>query len=176
MILQFEDKTPVIPDSCWVADNATVVGNVTMGEECTVWYGAVLRADSCSMTIGNRCNVQDNAVFHCDHNTPLTMGNGVTVGHNAIVHGAIVKDNVMVGMGATLLNRCVIGENSIIAAGALVKEGQVIPPNSLAVGVPAKVVRQLEPEQIEANRAAAAHYVEYGQRHKTNTVAITEKY
>ncbi len=172
MILTFEDKTPVVPESCWVADNATVVGDIVMGEDCTIWYGAVLRADSCSMRLGNRCNVQDNAVFHCDKNSPLTLGEGVTVGHSAIVHGSTVGDNVMVGMHATLLNGCVIGENSIIAAGALVKEGQVIPPNSLAVGVPAKVVRQLSPEQIEHNRSAADHYVDYGKRHK---VATTEK-
>ena len=106
MILAFEDKIPQVPESCWVAHNATVVGNITLGEDCTVWYGAVLRADSCSMTIGNRCNIQDNAIFHCDRNTPLSLGEGVTVGHGAIVHGAIVGDNVMVGMGATLLNRC----------------------------------------------------------------------
>ena len=173
MILSYEDKTPIVPKSCWVAANATVVGDIVLGEECTVWYGAVLRADSCSMRIGNRCNVQDNAVFHCDKDSPLTLGEGVTVGHSAIVHGATVGDNVMVGMHATLMNHCIIGENSIIAAGALVKEGQVIPPNSLVVGVPAKVIRQVSPEQIEANRAAAAHYIEYGQRHKLLTVVTT---
>ena len=173
MILKYEDKTPVVPESCWVADNATVVGDIVLGEECTVWYGAVLRADSCSMRIGNRCNVLYYAVFHCVKDSPLSLGEGGTVGHSAIVHGATVGDNVMVGMHATLMNHCVIGENSIIAAGALVKEGQVIPPNSLVVGVPAKVIRQVSPEQIEANRVAAAHYIEYGQRHQLHTVVTT---
>ncbi|MBO4990560.1 MAG: gamma carbonic anhydrase family protein [Firmicutes bacterium] len=167
MIYTFENETPQIPQSCFVAENATVIGQVTLGENVSVWYGAVLRADAAPILIGKNSNVQDCAVFHCDTGFPLTLGEGVTVGHSAIVHGATVGDNVLIGMHATLLNGCVIGENSIIAAGALVKEGQVVPPNSLAVGVPARIIPYVNEERAQQNRSTAQHYVEMGQRHKS---------
>ena len=167
MIYTFENETPQIPQSCFVAENATVIGQVTLGENVSVWYGAVLRADAAPILIGKNSNVQDCAVFHCDTGFPLTLGEGVTVGHSAIVHGATVGDNVLIGMHATLLNGCVIGENSIVAAGALVKEGQVVPPNSLAVGVPARIIPYVNEERAQQNRSTAQHYVEMGQRHKS---------
>lgn len=172
MIYTFENETPQIPQSCFVAENATVIGQVTLGENVSVWYGAVLRADAGPILIGNDCNVQDCAVFHCDAGFTLTLGEGVTVGHSAIVHGATVGDNVLIGMHATLLNGCVIGENSIVAAGALVKEGQVVPPNSLAVGVPARIIPYVNEERAQQNRRTAQHYVEMGQRHKSSTCSL----
>ena len=167
MIRAYRDKHPKIHERAFVAETAVLIGDVTLEEDSSVWYGAVIRADSAPIVIGKGANVQDGAVLHCDPGYPMTLGEGVTIGHSAVVHGAQVGENVVVGMHATLLNGCVIGENSIIGAGALVKEGQVIPPASLAVGVPAKVVRTLSPEQYEGNRENAAHYShlakEYGE-------------
>jgi len=169
MILTFASETPRVPESCFAAPNAVIVGNITLGENVSVWYGAVLRAEGDSITVGDNCNIQDGAVFHCDRGFSIHLGKGVTVGHGAIVHGATVEDNVLIGMHATLLNGCRIGENSIVAAGALVKEGQIVPPNSLAVGVPARVIPYVTEERAEANRRTALHYVELGRRHKNET-------
>ncbi len=166
MIKSFNGHTPAIRASCFVADNATVIGNVTLQEDASVWYGAVIRGDADAIFIGKGSNVQDCAVLHTDKGFQLTLGEKVTVGHSAVVHGAQVGDNVIIGMHATLLNGCVIGENSIIGAGALVKEGQVIPPASLVVGIPAKVVRTLSPEQYAGNRENAEHYIHLAKEYK----------
>ena len=125
----------------------------------TVWYGAVLRGDDGTLTIGENSNVQDNAVLHCDVGGAVMLGKNVTVGHSALVHGCTVGDGSLIGMHATLLNHCVVGKNCIIGAGALVPEGMVIPDGSVAVGVPARVIKQVSPAQIEANLHNAAHYV-----------------
>ena len=166
MIKAFNGHEPAIHSSCFVAENATVIGDVTLCENASVWYGAVIRGDADSIFVGKGSNVQDCAVLHTDKGFQLKLGEKVTVGHSAVVHGAEVGDNVIVGMHATLLNGCKIGKNSIIGAGALVREGQVIPENSLVVGCPAKVLRELTPEQAADNLWNADHYIEYGQKHK----------
>lgn len=166
MIRAFRGHAPVIPDACFVAESATIVGDVALAEDASVWYGAVVRGDAGPIRIGPGSNVQDCAVLHTDKGFDLTLGRGVTVGHAAVVHGAQVGDNVVIGMHATLLNGCRVGANSIIGAGALVREGQIIPENSLVVGCPARVLRQVSPEQLENNRWNARHYVELAKEHR----------
>ena len=134
-------------------------------EAPTVWYGAVLRGDDGTLTLGENSNVQDNAVLHCDVGGAVTLGKNVTVGHSAVVHGCTVGDGTLIGMHATLLNHCVVGKNCIIGAGALVPEGMVIPDGSVAVGVPARVIKPVTEAQIEANLRNAEHYVEHGKVH-----------
>ena len=165
MFLSFCGKTPRDEGAAFVAPNATVQGDVVLKPGATVWYGAVLRGDDGTLTIGKNSNVQDNAVLHCDIGGCVTLGENVTVGHCALVHGCTVGDGSLIGMHATLLNHCVVGKNCIIGAGALVPEGMVIPDNSVAVGVPARVIKQVSAAQIEANLHNAAHYVEHGRLH-----------
>jgi carbonic anhydrase/acetyltransferase-like protein (isoleucine patch superfamily) len=133
----------------FIAPTATVIGNVRLGDQVSVWYGAVLRGDSEAITIGARSNVQDNAVIHCTYEkNPTSIGNNVSIGHAAIVHGCTVHDNVLIGMGAIVMDRAVIGSNSIIAAGAVVLEGTIVPEGSIFAGVPAKKVKDISPEKI----------------------------
>ena len=148
-----------IHDSVFVAPGAVVLGNVAIGEQSSVWFGSVIRGDTEQITIGNRTNVQDLSVIHADPGLPCTIGDGVTLGHGAIVHGATVENDVMIGIRATVLNGATIGNGSIVAAGALVTEGTQIPPDSLVMGVPGKVVRTVSDAQRERIRHAAAHYV-----------------
>ncbi len=159
MILSYRSHTPAVHETAFVAENASVIGNVTLGKESGVWFGAVLRGDHEAIVIGERSNVQDNATLHMAPGRTLTVGKNVTIGHNAVVHGATVKDNVLIGMQACVLDGAVIGENSIIGAGALVKENEVIPPFSLCVGVPARVVRTLTPEAAQKILDNAEEYV-----------------
>ena len=166
MIKAFNGHMPAIRASCFVAENATVIGDVTLMEDASVWYGAVIRGDADSIVIGKGSNIQDCAVLHTDKGFQIRLGEKVTVGHSAVVHGAEVGDNVIIGMHATLLNGCKIGKNSIIGAGALVREGQIIPDNSLVVGCPAKILREVTPEQIADNTWNADHYIELAQKHK----------
>lgn len=142
---------------CW--------GDVVLGPGSSVWYGAVLRGDDGTLTLGENTNVQDNAVLHCDPGGAVTLGKNVTVGHCALVHGCTVGDGSLIGMHATLLNHCVVGKNCIIGAGALVPEGKIIPDDSLVVGVPGKIIKRVSPEQAAASLANAAHYVGEGRRH-----------
>ena len=165
MFLSFCGKTPRDEGAAFVAPSATVQGDVVLKPGSTVWYGAVLRGDDGTLTIGKNSNVQDNAVLHCDIGGCVTLGENVTVGHCALVHGCTVGDGSLIGMHATLLNHCVVGKNCIIGAGALVPEGLVIPDNSVAVGVPVRVIKQVSAAQIEANLHNAAHYVEHGKLH-----------
>ncbi|MBC7408324.1 MAG: gamma carbonic anhydrase family protein [Arcicella sp.] len=150
----------------FIAPNASVMGNVTFGENVSVWYNAVIRADVEAIIIGNNSNIQDTAVLHADPGDPTIIGNDVTVGHGAIIHGAIVGDGSLIGMRATVLNRAKIGKNCIIGACALVTEGMMIPDNSLAVGIPAKVVRQISEQQAQQLKSGASHYVEMAERHQ----------
>ncbi|MDB4107488.1 gamma carbonic anhydrase family protein [Bacteroidia bacterium] len=143
----------------FIAPTAAVIGNVTLGDEVSVWYSAVIRGDSDKIVIGNRTNIQDNAVIHCDPNEPTIIGEDCIIGHCAIVHGATLANNVLVGMNATILNNANIGENSIIGANALVTSGTVIPPRSLILGSPAKVVRELTDEQVLSIQKNADVYV-----------------
>ncbi|MEM7129705.1 MAG: gamma carbonic anhydrase family protein [Chloroflexota bacterium] len=150
--------------SVFVAQGAVIVGEVYLAEGCGVWFNATLRGDNEPIHIGSGSNIQEGTIFHVDPGFPITIGEGVTVGHGAIVHGATVGDNTVVGMGSILLNGAVIGENSIVGAGALVTEGKEFPPGSLLLGSPAKAVRSLTKEEIEKNRNSARHYVERARR------------
>lgn len=165
MLLPFGGKVPRDEGAVFVAPNATVLGDVVLRPGSSVWYGAVLRGDDGTLTLGENTNVQDNAVLHCDPGGAVTLGKNVTVGHCALVHGCTVGDGSLIGMHATLLNHCVVGKNCIIGAGALVPEGMVIPDGSVAVGVPARVIKPVTEAQIEANLRNAEHYVEHGKVH-----------
>ena len=146
----------------FIAETATVIGDVELGDNSSVWYGAVVRGDSDTIRIGAKSNIQDTAVVHVDPGVPVEIGEGVTVGHGAIIHGARVGNNTLVGMRATLLNNVVVGNNCIIGAHALVTEGKVIPDNSLVLGSPAKVVKTLDKEQIEGIVKNGQAYVKKG--------------
>jgi carbonic anhydrase/acetyltransferase-like protein (isoleucine patch superfamily) len=160
------DETPQVHASAWIAPGARVVGNVHLGEDVGIYYGAVLRAEVASIRVGDRTNIQDNCVLHAGLGHSVEVGAGVTVGHAAIIHGCTVGDDVLIGMGATLLNDCVIGSETIIGAGALVPEGTVVPPGSLVVGAPGRVVRELEEQERSAIRAGAEHYLGLLSRHR----------
>ena len=152
-------KNPKIHPSATVFPGAVVLGDVELMEDSSLWFGAVVRAEYESLTIGRRSNVQDNCVIHVDTGHPCRIGDDVTIGHGAILLGCTIGDNTLVGMGAVVLNDAVIGENCIIGARALVTGGKVFPAGSLIMGVPAKVVRPLTEEEMESNRASAEHYV-----------------
>ena len=140
--------SPRFGKNCYLAENATVVGDVEMGDDCSIWFNAVVRGDVNSIRIGNKVNIQDNATIHCTYEKNATqIGSNVSIGHNAIVHGCTVEDNVLIGMGAIVMDRCIIGSNSIIAAGAVVLEGTVVEPGSIYAGVPAKKVKDISPEK-----------------------------
>lgn len=157
VILPVKGVSPTIGNNCFLAPNATVVGDVVMGEDCSIWFNAVVRGDVNSICMGNKVNVQDGAVIHCTYEkTKAIIGNNVSIGHNAIVHGCTIDDNVLVGMGAIVMDNCKVGSNSIIAAGAVVLENTVIEPGSIYAGVPAKKVKDISQELIsgEINRIA----------------------
>lgn len=156
MTANYDGKSPKLGARCFVAENAAVIGDVTMGSDCSVWFGASVRADFEAITIGDRTNIQDNATIHNDFGRPVTIGSDVSIGHNAVVHSAILGDGVLIGMGAVVLDNAVIGAGSIVGAGAVVTKGTVIPPNSLVMGIPAKVVRSLDPD---SNLSNAENYV-----------------
>jgi len=166
LILPFGDRTPSIDPTTWVAPTATLVGGVTLDASASVFYGAVLRADTDDITIGAGSNLQDNVVVHCDSGTPTVVGAGVSVGHSAVLHGCTIEDDCLIGMSATVLNRAVVGRGSLVAAGAVVLEGTVIPPRSLVAGVPAKVRRELTDEEVEGVRENARHYLELSAKHR----------
>ncbi|KQY62565.1 MULTISPECIES: gamma carbonic anhydrase family protein [unclassified Nocardioides] len=170
MLIALGDRAPVVPDSAWVAPDATLVGSVELSEGSSVFYGAVLRADNEPITIGPRSNVQDNCVFHVDKGKPVTLGEGVSVGHGAVIHGATIGNHVLVGMNATVMNGSVIGDEVLIAAGALVTEGMEIPPRTLVAGVPAKVRRELTAEEVERLHTNAAIYEHHRDLHRGGTV------
>ncbi len=149
----------------YVAQNATLAGDVHLGDNVTILFGAVLRADMDSITIGNGSNVQDNAVIHESTGKPVVIGENVSIGHGAIIHGAKIENNCLIGMGAIILNDAKIGEGSLIAAGALVSEHKEIPPRSLVMGIPGKVVRELTDEEVAANIRNAQTYVSVGRRY-----------
>jgi carbonic anhydrase/acetyltransferase-like protein (isoleucine patch superfamily) len=157
LILPVLGVHPVIPENCFLAPNATIVGNVTMGDDCSVWFNTVIRGDVNSIEMGNKVNVQDGACIHCTYQkTKTKIGNNVSIGHNAIVHGCTIEDNVLVGMGAIVMDNCHIGSNTIIAAGAVVLENTKVESGSIYAGVPAKKVKDISQELIkgEINRIA----------------------
>lgn len=159
-VIRIQDRTPTVDDTAWVAENATVVGSVTLGPHVGIWYGAVIRADLETIDLGARSNIQDNCSLHADPGHPLHVGEGVSVGHNATLHGCTIGDNALVGMGARVLNGAVVGANSLIAAGTVVGEGAQIPEGSLVAGVPGKVRRTLTEDERAALRHNADVYVE----------------
>ena len=165
MFLSFCGKVPRNEGAAFVAPNATVQGDVILKAGSTVWYGAVLRGDDGTLTIGENSNVQDNAVLHCDVGGAVMLGKSVTVGHGALVHGCTVGDGSLIGMHATLLNHCVVGKNCIIGAGTLLTQHKKIPPNSLVMGAPGAVVRPLREEEIEKIAKNAEHYYTMSREH-----------
>lgn len=161
-----DGKAPALGIDAWVAPSADVIGDVVLGDGASVWFGACIRADNTTITIGARANVQDGAMVHSDPGTPCTVGEGVTVGHHAILHGCTVGANSLIGMGAIILNRAVIGEGSIVGAGALVTEGKEFLPNSLIVGSPARAVRTLDDAARALLTGSAAVYVANARRYR----------
>jgi carbonic anhydrase/acetyltransferase-like protein (isoleucine patch superfamily) len=157
VILPVNGVSPKLGENCFVAPNATIVGDVVMGNDCSVWFNAIVRGDVNIIRIGNKVNIQDGAVIHCTYQkTQVHLGDNVSIGHNAIVHGCKVHDNVLIGMGAIVMDNCEIGSNSIIAAGAVVTEGTIVPSGCIFAGVPAKKVKDISQELIngEINRIA----------------------
>ncbi|CDF58334.1 gamma carbonic anhydrase family protein [Thermobrachium celere] len=166
MIRNYFEKLPKIAQDVFVAESADIIGDVEVKEGSSIWYRAVLRGDINKILIGKCVNIQDGCVLHSDRNAPTIIGDFVTIGHNAIVHGAVVKDRCLIGMGAVILNGAVIGEDCIIAAGSVVTQGKEIPPRSLVMGTPAKVVRELTDEEIESIKKSAIHYKELAEAYR----------
>lgn len=165
-VYQLDNQTPDCHDTAWVAENAAVIGNVIMAEGSSVWFGATVRGDNDPISIGARSNIQDGAVCHSDPGSPLTIGEDVTIGHLAMVHGCTIGNGALVGIGATILNGAVIGDNCLIGAHALVTEGKVIPDNSVVMGSPGKVVKTLEADQAARLKMGAQFYVSNSKRFK----------
>jgi carbonic anhydrase/acetyltransferase-like protein (isoleucine patch superfamily) len=163
IIKPVQGKSPQIPEDCYVAENATIVGDVTMGKQCSVWFNAVIRGDVHYIKMGDKVNVQDGAVIHATYQkSPTTIGNNVSIGHNAIVHGCTIQDNVLIGMGSIVMDDCVIASNSIIAAGAVVSKNTIVESGSIYAGIPAKKIKDISQELIsgEIDRIAN-NYVKY---------------
>ena len=163
MIKSVRGKTPVIGEDCYIAENATIVGDVSMGDQCSIWFNAVIRGDVHYIKMGDKVNVQDGAIIHCTfEKAPTNIGNNVSIGHGAIVHGCTVKDRVLIGMGSIIMDDCVIESNSIIAAGAVLTQGTHVPEGSVFAGMPAKKIKDISVELSmgEIDRIAEA-YVKY---------------
>lgn len=171
-LYQFKEKTPVIAPSAYVANEAVVIGDVRLGENVSVWPGAVLRGDNEPIVLGDNSNAQEGAVFHTDPGYPLTVGKNVTIGHQAMLHGCTVGDGSLIGIQAVVLNGAVIGAESLVGAGALVTEGKSFPPRSLIIGSPAKAIRTLTDDDIAGLQRNAQTYVERGQAFKTALIRL----
>lgn len=163
VILPVKGVSPQIPEDCFIAPNATIVGDVVMGNECSIWFNAVVRGDVNSIRMGNKVNVQDGACIHCTYEkTKVLIGNNVSIGHHALVHGCTIEDNVLIGMGAIVMDNVKVGANSIIAAGAVVLEGTEVPAGSIFAGVPAKKVKEISKELLSGEvERIANNYVMY---------------
>jgi carbonic anhydrase/acetyltransferase-like protein (isoleucine patch superfamily) len=168
LIKAVNGRAPELHAESWVAPNATVLGHVRLAARASVWYGAVLRAECEPIELGEGSNIQDNATVHVDPGFPATIGAGVTVGHNAVLHGCTVEDGCLIGMGAVVLNGARIGAGSLVAAGAVVPQGAVIPPGSLVAGVPGKVRRELSDDEAANNRLNAQVYEHLSELHRTS--------
>lgn len=166
------DVKPVVADDAWIAPGCHVMGDIALEAKSSVWFGSTLRGDNERITIGAGSNVQENSVLHTDMGYPLTVGAGCTIGHKAMLHGCVIGDNTLIGMGATVLNGAVIGKNCLIGAGALITEGKVIPDGSLVMGVPGKVVRELDEAAIAGLRLSALHYQENAARFARELAAL----
>lgn len=163
-LYELDGVAPTLAAGAWVADSAQVMGHVQLAENASVWFGAVLRGDTETIAIGRDSNIQDASVLHADIGQPLTVGERVTVGHQVMLHGCTIGDGSLIGIGAVVLNGAKIGKHCLVGAGALVTEGKEFPDGSMIIGSPAKVVRQLTPEQIEGLRQSAQHYVDNARR------------
>ncbi|MCC6582349.1 MAG: gamma carbonic anhydrase family protein [Chitinophagales bacterium] len=163
LILPCNEITPKFGENCFIAPNATVIGDVEMGDDCSIWFNAVVRGDVNSIRIGNKVNIQDGAVLHCTYEkTKVVIGNNVSIGHNALVHGCTLEDNVLIGMGAIVMDNCYVEKNALIAAGAVVLENTRVEAGSIYAGVPAKKVKQLSEEVFkDQNERIANNYVKY---------------
>lgn len=154
--------SPIMGTNCFLAENATVVGEVILGDDCTIWFNAVVRGDVNTIQIGNKCNIQDGAVIHCTYQkTKTIIGNNVSIAHNAVVHGCTIEDNVLIGMGAIIMDEAVIGSDSVIAAGAVVLPGTVVEPGSVYAGMPARRVKDISDELRQVIQRTAANYPMY---------------
>ncbi|CAN7409944.1 gamma carbonic anhydrase family protein [Rhizobacter sp. LjRoot28] len=171
-IYQLGDEIPDIDPTAWVADSAEVIGAVTLAENSSVWFGAVLRGDTERLTVGANSNVQDGSVLHADHGFPLVIGENVTVGHQVMLHGCTIGDGSLIGIQAVVLNGARIGRNCLVGAGALVTEGKEFPDGSLIMGSPAKVVKTLSPEQQAGMARGTAHYVLNARRYQAGLKKI----
>ena len=169
-IYQLDDLVPEVDPSAFVADSAQVIGDVNLGADSSVWFGTVIRGDSDHIRVGAGSNIQDASVLHADRGFPLTIGERVTVGHQVMLHGCTIGDETLIGIGAVVLNGARIGRNCLVGAGSLVTEGKEFPDGSMILGSPAKVVRQLSPEQIEGLRRSAEHYIANARRHQAGLV------
>ncbi|MBL1431770.1 MAG: gamma carbonic anhydrase family protein [Robiginitomaculum sp.] len=169
-IYSLGDSKPVLPDNgkYWIAPDAQVIGKVTLLENASLWFGVVARGDMDRLTIGKNSNIQDGTVLHSDAGFPMTVGNGVTVGHKAMLHGCTIGDNSLIGIGSTILNGAVIGKNCLIGAHALITEGKQIPDNSMVVGAPGRIIRKIDDEMAKMLKASADHYVENWQNYQKN--------
>ena len=163
-VYELDGVAPRVDPTAWIADSAEVMGNVHLGPDASVWFGCVLRGDTESMHIGEGSNIQDLSVLHADFGQPLHIGRHVTIGHKVMLHGCTIGDESLIGIGAVVLNGARIGKNCLVGAGALVTEGKEFPDGSMIVGAPARVVRQLTPEQIEGLRQSARHYIDNARR------------
>jgi carbonic anhydrase/acetyltransferase-like protein (isoleucine patch superfamily) len=163
LILPVQGKSPFFGQDCFIAENATIVGDVTMGDQCSIWFNAVVRGDVHYIKLGNKVNIQDGAVIHCTYQkAPTSIGNNVSIGHNALVHGCTIHDNVLIGMGSIVMDGCVVESNSIIAAGAVLLEGTHVPSGSIYAGVPAKKVKEVSKELFDGEiKRIADNYVMY---------------
>jgi carbonic anhydrase/acetyltransferase-like protein (isoleucine patch superfamily) len=168
-VLALDGISPALPSAgdYWIAPDAYLIGKVSLGRNASVWFGSVLRGDNELIEVGEDTNIQEHCVCHTDAGVPFKLGRGCTVGHRAMLHGCIVGDNCLVGIGATILNRVTIGENCLIGANTLLTEGKSIPPGSLVMGAPGKVVRALSGDEIERIRRAAQHYVQNSRRFRS---------
>jgi carbonic anhydrase/acetyltransferase-like protein (isoleucine patch superfamily) len=171
-IYRLGDDSPRIASSAWVADTAAVIGRVELGDDASVWFGAVLRGDTEPLRIGRGSNVQDNSVLHCDAGIPLTIGDGVTIGHQVMLHGCTVGDGSLIGIQAVVLNGARIGRNCLVGAGALVTEGKEFPDGWLILGSPAKAVRELSAEQIAGLKKSSQHYIDNARRFRAQLARI----
>ena len=164
-IYELDGVSPKFPENFhWIAPTAVLIGRIVVSDGVGIWFGSVLRGDNEPISIGENTNIQENCVMHTDPGYPLTIGDGCTIGHKAMLHGCKIGDNSLIGMGATVLNGAVIGDNCLVGAGALVPEGKVIPDNSLVVGMPGKVIRQLDDNAVQGLKASAQHYVANAKR------------
>lgn len=167
MIYPFKDKYPVVADTAFIADYVTITGDVEIGDESSVWFNSVIRGDVAPTRIGNKVNIQDNSVLHQSPNNPLILEDEVTVGHQVILHSCIIRKRALIGMGSIILDQAEIGEGAFIGAGSLVPQGKKIPPNTLAFGRPAKVIREITPEDIKEMERITREYAEKGQFYKS---------